>query len=226
MRRPARRGRGASGDRSLMPAMSSLVDRAVAPGHLPLQEARMPEREPSGRDEIVDRLFGLFRAGGFAGVSIADIAAATGLGRSSLYHHFPGGKEEMAEAVIARVEAATANRLLAPLAAGARDERVRGMMRAASELYGGGAQPCLIASFLVGDPPPPLRDMLRRILAGWIDALARALEETGAEPTGAREAATDAIARIQGALVLARALEDPTVFTEATEAAERDLIAV
>lgn len=205
--------------------MAGRVDRAAGARQVSDEEAHVPEREPAGRDEIVDRLFGLFRAGGLAGVSIADIAAATGLGRSSLYHHFPGGKEEMAAAVIGRVEAWAAERLLAPLAAGTRAERVGAMMRAAAELYGGGAKPCLVASFLVGDPPPPVRASLRRSMADWIDALAAALEDTGAAPPRARAAAVDAVARIQGALVVGRALGDPAPFAAVMEAATRDLLA-
>ena len=52
------------------------------------------------REEIVLALFDLFRRAGYEGVSIGEISAATGLGRSSLYHYFPGGKADMAAAVI------------------------------------------------------------------------------------------------------------------------------
>jgi len=57
------------------------------------------------RDEVVERLVGVFQRCGYDGASLSELSAATGLGRSSLYHHFPGGKEEMARAVIARVGA-------------------------------------------------------------------------------------------------------------------------
>ena len=52
--------------------------------------------------EIIDRLFVVFRDRGYEGSSLADLSQATGLGKSSLYHHFPRGKEQMAEAVLER----------------------------------------------------------------------------------------------------------------------------
>ncbi len=62
----------------------------------------MDQTDPASasRDAIVVQLFELFRRGGFDGVSLSDISTATGLGRSSLYHHFPGGKSDMAAAVL------------------------------------------------------------------------------------------------------------------------------
>src|ERR1700759_5744096 len=52
------------------------------------------------REEILNRLFVVLRDHGYAGASLADLSRATGLGKSSLYHHFPRGKEQMAEAVL------------------------------------------------------------------------------------------------------------------------------
>ena len=51
------------------------------------------------REEVVDRLTRVFRREGYDGASLARLSEATGLGRSSLYHHFPRGKEDMADAV-------------------------------------------------------------------------------------------------------------------------------
>src|SRR4029078_11124737 len=46
------------------------------------------------KPEMFSRLMDLFREKGFDGASLADISESTGLGKSSLYHHFPNGKEE------------------------------------------------------------------------------------------------------------------------------------
>ena len=53
-------------------------------------------------DELLDRLTCVFRTHGFEGASLSLISKATGLQRASLYHRFPGGKEEMANAVLER----------------------------------------------------------------------------------------------------------------------------
>lgn len=71
------------------------------------------------RDEIIVTLYDLFRRAGYDAVSIADISDATGLGKSSLYHHFPGGKPDMAEAVADFARRHMRDHVFAPLAADA-----------------------------------------------------------------------------------------------------------
>lgn len=181
---------------------------------------------PAARDAIVAKLLELFRRDGFEGVSIADVAAATGLGKSSLYHHFPGGKEEMARAVIDRLRAWTEERLVAPLRApGSREGRLDRMFDAVVALYAGGRLPCAIASMLVGARDAATAAALREVVAAWLSALADALAETGARPDAARAAALDALARIQGALILSRLMDDGSPFAAALAAARRDLAA-
>ena len=57
------------------------------------------------KDEVLDRLTKTFRTSGYDGASLARLSESTGIGRSSLYHYFPGGKEEMAQAVLAHANA-------------------------------------------------------------------------------------------------------------------------
>lgn len=176
------------------------------------------------RETIVDLLMELFRISGFEGVSIASIAKATGIGKSSLYHHFPGGKDEMATAVMKAVNSWVAQNLVAPLlASGTREERIDAMLENVTTLYDGGKQPCVIASMMVGAEAGPVFPAIRAAFVDWMNALQRALEDTGASPTTAREAAQDAIARLQGALLLCRALDVRTPFSAALIAVRRDL---
>jgi TetR/AcrR family transcriptional repressor of lmrAB and yxaGH operons len=182
---------------------------------------------PLTREAIVVLLMELFRRDGFEGVSMADVARATGIGKSSLYHHFPGGKEEMAAAVMEAVDGWVDENLVAPLRRpGPRGARVEAMLDALAALYDGGAKPCLIASMLVGAEAGPALPAIRAAVAAWLDALQSALEETGARPEQARAAARDAVARIQGALVLCRALGEREPFAAAVAAVRRDLAAL
>jgi len=78
------------------------------------------------KTELLPILLELFRRQGYAGVSIADVSKATGLGKSSLYHHFPEGKEQMAREVLQHVEAGVRESFVAPLKAeGDPHERLR-----------------------------------------------------------------------------------------------------
>lgn len=180
-------------------------------------------RAPMPREQIVAALFDLFREAGFDGVSISDVSRATGLGKSSLYHHFPGGKEDMAAAVMAVVEAWLAERIEGPLAAGDRTQRIDAMLAAVEALFDGGTRPCIMASLLVGHPTGGLVKRLGSVLGRWIGALAGALEATGDAPEAARRKATAALVRIEGALIVARALGSEQPFREALSEVRADL---
>jgi AcrR family transcriptional regulator len=168
----------------------------------------------SGREEIIMTLFDLFRRAGYDATSIADISAATGLGKSSLYHHFPGGKPDMAEAVAEFARSQIQTRVFDILTGpGPMDKKLRAMTAFISEMYEGGGAPCLISSMMIS-PNAGLKtiDTVRSIISGWIDALAAALRAEGVAAGEARKRATNALITIQGALVVARATGERKIF--------------
>jgi AcrR family transcriptional regulator len=73
-------------------------------------------RQPS-RDKILDCAEVLFARRGFAGIGLAEVADGVGLGKSSLFHHFPS-KAELYAAVVARILDRVEQRLMRALAAG------------------------------------------------------------------------------------------------------------
>lgn len=176
----------------------------------------------SSRDDILAALYELFRRRGYDGVSISDISAETGLGKSSLYHHFPGGKEEMAAAVS---DFAKANLKAGVLAALDGDRplavKVDEMLAATRRAYGGGEDPCFAAAMLLGAGP---RATGASIIEGWIEALSQALQADGASKKAAGERASAALVEIQGGLIVSRATGDPGVFLRALKAARERLL--
>lgn len=180
-------------------------------------------RTPAGaREEIVSALFDLFRRAGYDGVSLADISAATGLGKSSLYHHFPGGKPDMADAVGAFALASMRANVFEPLGAGAPIKaKVASMLATADAMYEGGATPCLVANML---PSGAAAAPVRAIITEWIDALSGALRAAGVKPAAARARAIEAVIAIEGALIVAQATGDKKVFSEALAAARRAVL--
>ncbi|MCB2114412.1 MAG: TetR/AcrR family transcriptional regulator [Parvularculaceae bacterium] len=182
--------------------------------------------ETGARDDIVVTLFDLFRRAGYDAVSIADISDATGLGKSSLYHHFPGGKPDMAQAVADFARNAMRETVFDPLAGAAPSpKKIAAMMKTVSAMYEGGGAPCLIASMLIS-PSASARAVktIKAIVADWIDAIADALAADGVARPEARRRATQGVIAIQGALVVARALGDRKVFAAALKSAEKALL--
>jgi TetR/AcrR family transcriptional regulator len=73
--------------------------------------------ENTPREKILDAAEALFARRGFAGVGLSEIAEAVGLGKSSLFHHFPT-KAQLYAAVVERILADIETVLTQALAAG------------------------------------------------------------------------------------------------------------
>lgn len=72
-------------------------------------------RTVAERTDIIPVLAEIFREHGFEGASLSIIGEKTGLGKGSLYHFFPGGKEEMAAAVLHEIDTWFENNVYRPL---------------------------------------------------------------------------------------------------------------
>lgn len=164
------------------------------------------------KDDAVPKLLRVFQQYGYEGATLSRLSAATGLGRASLYHHFPQGKEAMAAAVLDYLNRGL-NQLLAPLQTDRPAiERVEAMCRQINGFYAQGNQACLLALLSAGEAQNLFAPQVEAALSLWIDRLAAVAIEAGVTPQVARERAEDAVLRIQGALVLTRGLHDPRIF--------------
>jgi TetR/AcrR family transcriptional repressor of lmrAB and yxaGH operons len=173
--------------------------------------ARPPSIE---EDELLDLLVSVFREKGFAGTAIGDLSAASGLQRASLYHRFPGGKDEMADVALAQV-GQRFRWILEPMRD---DPEVAGGIaetaRRLGEFYGAGALSCVLDTMTLTGAPATIRDHARSLAMAWIDAMVDASRRAGRRPDAAARAAKDAFVRIEGALVLSRVTGDAAVFAE------------
>lgn len=157
------------------------------------------------RDEVIKRLAGAFRRHGYDGASLVRLSEATGLGKASLYHYFPGGKADMAAAVVDYVRTWIRDTAFAPLHEdGAPEERLNRMILALNDVYSGGHGACFIDLFSISDAES-LRRAMDLMVGEFIDEFAAIAGEAGLDATTARRRGEDAVVAIQGALVVARA---------------------
>jgi TetR/AcrR family transcriptional repressor of lmrAB and yxaGH operons len=179
------------------------------------------------RAAAVPALAEAFREHGFEGASLAQISAATGLGKGSLYHFFPGGKEEMAAAVLADVDDWFAGNVFEPLRnAAAGDPRaVNDMFGAVTAYFRSGRRVCLQGAFALGRERDSFATTISGYFSQWIASLATALRAAGMGEPDARAAATEAVAAIQGGIILSRALDEPEIFTQTAERQRARLLA-
>jgi len=186
----------------------------------------MPRPQSLSDERLVDSLAAAFRLSGYEGTSLAELASSAGLAKAALYHRFPGGKAEMAEAVEAALGDEFAARVIAPLTTtAAASERLRQMADGMMSFYAEGRHACLVEIFSIAATPEPVRERLRAGVARWIAALAKSLSDAGFDETEAGRRAEDTVIRVQGALVVSRALGERRPFTELVENLPEQLLA-
>jgi TetR/AcrR family transcriptional repressor of lmrAB and yxaGH operons len=158
------------------------------------------------RQTMIERTAVLLAKKGLQGASFSEILQASGAPRGSLYHHFPGGKDEL---VLAALEHA-ANQALgvldrlsgkpAPEVAEAFLSLWRSVL-ARSDFSAG----CAVVAVTVAAETPDLRARAAEVLRGWRERLVTLFVEGGIPKKRARALAASLVAACEGAVILARA---------------------
>lgn len=180
---------------------------------------------PGSRERMVRSAALLFREQGYSGTAFSDVIAHSGAPRGSIYHHFPGGKAELAEAAVAWAAQTIAVRLDEALAS---ERDAAGVLRAflapwrevleRSDFRAG----CpLVAITVETEVPPELTDAVAAAFADWQRLLAARLRRAGIPTARAARLATLTVASIEGAVLLCRARRD----TQPLDAVARELAA-
>lgn len=159
--------------------------------------------------QLMRRLEEVFRDVGYDGATLAALSKATGLQKASLYHRFPGGKEQMAQEVLQVAGLWLEVNLLSPL----RDKdtlpkaRIELMVRRLDEFYSGGKQACLLNLLSTASPDSgPFGKSIKALIDAWVTTLSSLLLETGLRRNVATARAERAMVGLQGSLVVSRGL--------------------
>ena len=168
------------------------------------------------RDRIVAATNELFRRGGYNGTSLRQVTDAAGAPTGSLYHFFPRGKAELAEAVITETGASYLE-LFELIAAAAADPGA-----AVGDFFDGAAETLEQSDYIdvcpigtvareVANTNDRLRGAADRVFSSWIESLGKHLETAGLTTTEATALATTVVAALEGSFVLARTRRDADV---------------
>lgn len=164
-------------------------------------------------DAFLATALDLFRTYGFEGVSLKQLADATGLEKASLYYRYPGGKDEIAMAVAGDVVRWFQVNVFEPLqGTGSTRKRVAFVAKRLREFYADGSKACLTDVLSIPGGSTELQGAIRGAMRAWINAFAQIAQESGMSRTTACSRAEEAISRIEGSLVLARVLGQSAAF--------------
>ena len=177
--------------------------------------------------EMLRTVARLFRDRGFEGTSLSLIMEETGLSKASLYHRFPGGKQEMALEVLEQTATVFSQHLLAPLSEEGdprrRLKRTTGRLR---EFYESGWRPCLMETMTLSfDLDSEIHAAVRACLRYWLETFAEFAGETMPTRTEALRAAEQAVSMIEGSLILSRGIGSTQPFSHALRELASILIA-
>ncbi len=171
-------------------------------------------RPPSiPKEDVLERLTEVFRRVGYEGATLSELSKATGLHRASLYHYFPGGKEDMAHAVLDDLGGIVRETILEPLQAGSSPQtRLKHMMKAVDDFYAGGKLNCLTGLFALSSAHDLFRTEIGAGIEMWVGALASVAIEAGIKPAQARMRAENWLTQLQGALIMTRGMGTDALF--------------
>ena len=162
------------------------------------------------RERIVDATAELFRRQGYTGTGVKQILAEAEAPYGSLYHFFPGGKEELGAEVL-RQSGAFYGRLVGTVWLSTPDV-VKGVAKVFSEAgqtlvdtdYAD-ACPIETVALEVASTNETLRAATAEVFESWIVGATATLQSAGIPKKKARELAIAIISLLEGAFVLARA---------------------
>ena len=165
----------------------------------------------STRESILTAMAELMRRKGYGAVGMKDVVAASGAPIGSLYHHFPGGKAQLAREAL--VNAGAAYGLLIPTLVDPHDDLGKAIdavfTQAAADMADTGfANMCPVASVAseVADTVDDLREATAEIFDGWLDGGTAYFRARGLPASAARDVTVVLIGALEGAFVLARTL--------------------
>jgi AcrR family transcriptional regulator len=186
-----------------------------------LADGQPPEpRRRDGRERLLDGAGSLLAEKGYAGMELRDVAARGHAPRGSIYHHFPGGKAQLA-AEAAELDGVRVRQAIE------RSLAERGLKRTLAtfgEMFRRRAADhperigCPVAAAALARPEDPaLAAAATAAFQSWEGAIATALEGEGVKPKQAATFAGLVVSTIEGALVRTRAAGDHAPLDSAVE---------
>jgi TetR/AcrR family transcriptional regulator, lmrAB and yxaGH operons repressor len=161
------------------------------------------------RDNLIEATSRLLEAKGYAGTGLSEILKASKAPKGSLYHYFPGGKDELVAAAVARAGERTAQRIRENLersepAAAAVGEFVQRIAQAveSSDFSAGG--PLQIVALETASTNPRSNQACQQAYRQLQAAFAEKLLANGRAPDEAERLAVLIMASIEGGIILSR----------------------
>jgi AcrR family transcriptional regulator len=169
----------------------------------------MPKND--SKQKMIQSAAVLFREQGYSGTGFRDVVEHSGAPRGSIYHHFPGGKAQLAGETVRYASDVVATRIERATGAGDPVAALRAYIagwRATLERSGFKAGCPIVAVAVEATEQPELAEAVVEAFERWERMFAKVLREAGVGRARAARLATLTVSAIEGAVVLCRARRD------------------
>ena len=184
---------------------------SIPDNHGPRSEGtRLANKKMEDRETAVSRLVELFFELGYEGTSLKAIEARTGLGRASLYNYFPGGKTEMARAVLVASDQWGVDHLIRVVQDSARpaSERLQHIVGNLDALHARPSQLSPANAFCIGGSADQFSGHVQHHFHGLVEMMSGLMAACGVPRDVALRRAWEFRVVWEGALVCTRVLGD------------------
>ena len=175
---------------------------------------------------MLNGLMSVFRAKGYDGASLNELAEATGLKKASLYHRFPGGKKEMTDAVLDFMESWVHGQIYAILTDTEKHpvQRLDEALNNLSTVYNGGKEVCLYRSLSMDTGMALFGEKIEQGINHWLAAFIALGKAQKFDDAKAEAFAKQAFIEVQGSLVLSKAMDTTEPFEHTLKAIKEQYI--
>jgi TetR/AcrR family transcriptional repressor of lmrAB and yxaGH operons len=175
----------------------------------------MERMSGESRQRMIESAVTLLAKRGLQATAFSDVIEHSGAPRGSIYHHFPGGKDELVDAAI-DLAGDRALRVLDAVA-GRPPAEVTGYfieLWRAVLVRSGLTAGCAVLAVTVATDSPELLEHAAAIFRAWRGRLAELYVSGGMSPAAAARLAVTVIAATEGAVVVSRAEQSLEPFEE------------
>lgn len=176
------------------------------------------------QEELITGFMEIFRKKGYEGASLGTLAEASGLRKSSLYHRFPGGKQQMATEVLNFTRQWVSVNITNILReTGDPNFRLAKVLDNINFLYSGGKSACILKALSMDTGLDLFTRPIKAVFEDWIHSFTILAQDFGFDAGGAKLIAEDILIKVQGSLIVANGLGDQTIFNRTLQDIENSL---
>ncbi|WP_228028016.1 TetR/AcrR family transcriptional regulator [Chitinibacter fontanus] len=176
------------------------------------------------KEQLIEQLRRVFHTYGYDGTSLSLISQATGLGKGSLYHHFPNGKQEMASAVLQAEGIWFQAGLNLLRQEGEPNMRLAQFIQFIALTEQDKLEASTLDIYTMGNARSLFGADMGLAVQEWIAALNKLMQDAGIAPAVAQHRAISTIAKLEGARMLCRCLDDWQIFEQLLQELPQDLL--